>query len=310
MRQEIRGPVLPPAPPIWGGTPGEGRVWKEAMDAYYWDALAASYALVQSLGVGFQGRTLATYRLIEGEAITRAEGRFEKIDDHHTLELTAEVEAAREALVPFCRESIEIVSSRLGWDHAKDGWITVLSPEADVPWNGARAGYMMNKYPYDKICLPTTAIHAPERFSCVLRHEYAHIVILNRTLNRAPNWLQEGIAITMQGLEPRASMEPFRNGARWLDPIALNAAFELDRREESHHGQVSAAYDQAHLLVTHLGKLMGDVGFRALLGAFTNNSIWTEVKIALGEPSAEEALHEVYGFGQKELFQQAQSDLR
>ena len=227
------------------------------------------------------------------------------MDDQHTLELTPEVEGERTWLTDISKRAVEEVSGRLGWDHRKPVWITVLTPEADVPWNGARAGYMMNKYPYDKICLPTTSVHSPERFAAVLRHEYAHVVILNRTLNRAPNWLQEGIAITMQGLEPRASLQAFRDGATWLDPVALNAAFELDRREPSHHGAVSAAYDQAHLLVTHLGTLRGDVGYRSLLGAFTNNGVWTEIKIALGEPSAEEALHEAYGFGQAELFAKA-----
>ena len=83
----------------------------------------------------------------------------------------------------------------------------------------------------------------------------------------------------------------------------MNAAFEIDRRDDAGLARSGEAYAQAAALVRHLHAQKGDEGLKSLLQAFTNNSLWTEIRInLLGEPSVEEALHEVYGFGRDDLF--------
>ena len=120
---------------------------------------------------------------------------------------------------------------------------------------------------------------------------------MNLTQNRIPHWLDEGLAQLMEGSNPKPTT--------WLDPNELNAAFETDRREDAGLAHAGRAYAQAATLVRHLHSIGGDAEFARLLRAFTNNNLWDEIKInLLGEPSVEEALHEVYGFGQGELFQQ------
>ena len=66
------------------------------------------------------------------------------------------------------------------------------------------------------------------------------------------------------------------------------------------------AYAQGALIVRYLHSLGGEVKLAKLLRAFVDHGLWAEVKInLLGEPSVDEALHDVYGFHQKELFERA-----
>jgi hypothetical protein len=119
------------------------------------------------------------------------------------------------------------------------------------------------------------------------------------TQGRVPHWLDEGLAMLMENA-------PFHRSADWLDPAALNAAFEADRRDEEGLSRSGAAYVQSAQIVRHLHAIGGDEKLARLLRAFTNNNLWDEIKInLLGEPSAEEALHEVYGLGQAALFEAA-----
>lgn len=70
--------------------------------------------------------------------------------------------------------------------------------------------------------------------------------------------------------------------------------------------RVVDAYRQSHLLLQYLLEQKGEDGLRAFLHAFTNNGLWTEIKInVFGEPSVAEAVPEVYGITVAELFERA-----
>src|SRR4051794_30841818 len=85
------------------GSIGEGGEWKEAIDAYYWDQMAESYGIAQALGAGFGGATLAWYRMIEGEALTRERAEIQQINEWLSIEFTGELsDEHRKAIQESC----------------------------------------------------------------------------------------------------------------------------------------------------------------------------------------------------------------
>ncbi len=289
-----------PNPPFTAryGTVGQSGEWHEAIEAYYRDAMPQAYAMASALGAGYGGSALRWYRMIEAEARVREIAQITAIAPWLSFEAAEELDDERRELM---REACERVAGTLGWNFEMPARIAVLLPESDAPWHEARYGYCVDKYPYDKICVPHAAYADPATLARVVAHEYTHVITLNLTQARIPHWLDEGLAMTMEGAPPR----PVET---WLEPTALNAAFEADRREATGLARSGHAYSQAAQLVRHLRRLKGDAGLAKLVRAFTNNSVWDEIKInLLGEPSVEEALHEVYGLGQRELFAAAQA---
>ena len=282
------------------GSIGETGEWREAIEAYYRDEMPQAYGMAQRLGAGYGGAALRWYRMIEGEALTRERAAVESLEPWLSVEWDVSEmdlgEEHREAL----RDAARTVAGRLGWNFEMAVRVAVLLGEVDAPWHGARYGYCVDKHPYDKVCVPLRAAVDPRRLRAVMAHEYTHVVTLNLTANRIPHWLDEGLAMLMEGDAPR--------GDRWLDPDALNAAFETDRRVDEGLQNSRQAYAQAAMLVRHLHRQGGDPKLAQLLRAFTNNSAWTEIRInLLGLAGADEALQEVYGFDQQWLFQAARA---
>lgn len=280
------------------GSIGQNGEWKEAIEAYYWDRMPEAFAVAQALGAGYGGAALRWYRMIEGEALTREQAEVREQTPWLTIEAVP-IDESDDARYLTIQEACEGVARLLEWDFSMGVRATILLPEVDAPWHEARFGYCVDKYPYDKICLPQAAAMDPHSLARVAAHEFTHVVTLNLTGGRIPHWLDEGLAMLMESAGPR----PIRH---WLEPNALNAAFEADRREAVGLSRSGDAYSQAAVLVRHLLHVGGREKIAQLLRAFTNNGLWDEIKInLLGEPSVEEALHEVYGLGQRELFEAA-----
>ena len=281
------------------GSIGENGEWREAIDAYYHDRLEESFALAQALGAGFGGGALRWYRMIEGEALTRRTATIETLLPWLSLEFDAETTPIEDGGHAVIREACERVAARLGWRFEAPVRVTVLLPEVDAPWHGARFGYCVDKAPYSKICVPARAAADLRELRNVIAHEFTHAITLNLTQVRIPHWLDEGLAMLMEG----AAAEPSK---AWQDPEALNAAFEADRRDDAGLARSRDAYLQSFTIVRRLRMIGGDAKLAELLRAFTNNGLWDEIKInLLGQPSADEALQEVYGMGQRELFDTA-----
>lgn len=286
-----------PSPGAYYGSLSDAGPWKEAIDAYYRDEMPQAYGMAQALGASFGGAMLRWYRMIEGEALTRERATIEEIAPWLSVEWDASELHLHAEHRDAIREACEGVGRRLGWDFSAPVRVTVMLAEVDAPWHGARFGYCIDKQPFDKICLPLRAASDPSALRRVVSHEFTHVVTLNLTGSRMPHWLDEGLALLMEGSAPGFD--------GWMEPGELNGAFETDRwtDEGLHHSQ--DAYGQAAVLVQALAQRGGDEKLAQLLRAFTDNSFWTEIKInVLGESSADEALREVYGIGENELFEE------
>jgi len=286
------------------GYVGDGADWKFITDLYYWDKVVEAYERSLEVGALGGGSTLGFFRLIEGEALTRQVSQTVTVTPWLQLETPhGPVPGLAELTQEVCFE----VAGRLGWKFEAQAMVSVLVPEADVPWHSARYGYMMDKYPYDKVCLPAAALMDEFHLRRVIAHEYAHVVTLNLTGNRAPHWVEEGVSTWIEGPLPPDTVKRFRAGqSTWRKPIELETAFGAERRNGENRERIRDAYDQAHLLVDFLVKQKGEAGLRQFLRAFTDNSIWEELKIKFGEDPVEEALKHVYGMGTRELFEAAE----
>lgn len=287
---------------------GDSADWKLITDLYYWDKVVEAYERSLEAGTIGGGSTLGFYRLVEGEALTRQVSKISDLTPWLKLE---EIEGSPDGLAQVTVEVCREVAGRLAWNYDSAAMVSILVPEADVPWHSARYGYMMDKYPYDKVCLPAAALADQRHFRRVLAHEYAHVVTLNRTSNRAPHWLEEGISTWIEGPGRPDAIARFKTGeSTWRTPQDLENAFGAERRNGENRDRIRDAYDQARILTDYLARQSGEAGIQRFLGAFSDNSLWDEFKIRLGEPPVEEALKQVYGIGQKELFEAAGSEVR
>lgn len=277
--------------------------WQDVLKAYYWDNLKVAMSLAEDAGVGAGAGYLTLYRMIEAEHVTREVSEFSDRGDWLLLEHVPEHSGlALEQVESVVRHACDQVAEAFAWQHGPATLVTFLHPVVDAPYTPGRDGFFIDKFPFDKICLPSHLFGDEARLVSALRHEYAHAMSLNRTEGRCPLWLHEAIAMSAQYLRPVT----FRKPQQWKDPVMLERAFRHER--ETHEGAslVGDAYAQAGILGSHLVSLKGTAGLGELLDAFVDNSfVKNLVMEATGQPPEDEALKQVYGFGLKDLFARA-----
>jgi hypothetical protein len=285
------------------GVPKTQLAWKEVYDAYFWDRLEAAYEGATSLGTGAGAGGARFYRQIEGEYLTRKQSAQIDVNAWLSFEFVeAEVAHATELPGPIL-QACDNIAHRLSWDHTAKILISVLTEEANAPWAVGRYGYFVDKHPYDKICIPLNATLDPARLYEVIVHEYAHAIVLNLASGHAPRWLDEMIAMIAQGGPERGIGAKFASGeVKWLKPAALNVQYVAEREGQSGIG-VFHAYQQSACIGAYLVDLKGEAALGDLLRAFSDNSVVKELAmLAINLAPADEALKQVYGFGEKELF--------
>lgn len=282
-------------------------VWKVAIDAYYWDRLEQAHDLALELGVAYPWQEWF-YRLIEAEAVTRETSVIHRLDPQLTLELIpAEIphsDAVGQCVLYACND----IKQRFAWPEGADTMVSILAEESNAPWTVGRAGYMMDKYPFDKICIPRSATASPNGLASVILHEFAHVMVLNLSEGLASTWLHEAVTMVAQHWRREADWSAFVKGSEpWLPPAALNAAFNDQHDPRLAHAR-SLAYSQSAALGFFLQSIGGEPKMGQLLRAFADNSNWTELRMTLtGQSPADEALRQVYGFGEKDLFARAKA---
>jgi len=293
------------------GSVGDNGEWKAAVEEYHWDRLDSALKLAIALGVGVNGAYEGWYRTIEAEALTRQKSHQEALTDWLTLELIPHEIGhgglGHQEISHLALEACADVSRRFGFGGTPKTLITILAAETDAPWAVGRYGYMMDKYPYDKICIPLVSTHSAHGFSEVVSHEFAHVLVLTATDGKAPKWLHEGVAMLAErSSDLRLRWAFAREEAPWLSPHELEITHSRNRQGEPDRERTWRAYQQSAWLTRYLVSLKGEEGVGRLLTEFANSSIWSEIKMRLTSQSpADEALREIYGFGESELFAKA-----
>lgn len=288
------------------GPASEGAQWKAALDLYYADNVEGAFELIETNAAAFGGSGLRMYRMIEGEARTRATGEVVPLTGKLDFEFVADEVPHHEQAAHVVRDAVTRVSHVLQWDQREKVLATILVAEADADWHEARYGYCVDKVPYDKICLPQASTISPEELWRVVAHEYAHVVVLNTTQANAPHWLDEGVACIVEGRDPRLAAQRLTQAGVWRTPAAMKVAFGVDRRDSTKMGGVRAAYDQATVLVGYLLASNGMEGLSKLLRSFTGHPIWQDLVslVAQREP-IDHALQIALSLNESQLFKRA-----
>lgn len=283
--------------------------WKVPIEHFLWDRLAEAHAEASAIAVGARGEYLAWFRMIEAEWLTRQTATIRSVTPWLRFESLEEIPLeVGSAIAEICDRT----ASSFGIAERPEVLVSVLSEESDAPWVDGRAGYFIDKYPYDKICIPFRSLFDRSDLEEVVAHEYTHALNLQLSQAKCPLWLNEGMAMLSQRqLDPRLKIAFASGQAPWRDPHPLDAAFHAEVRGDRDYGGIHRAYEQAAWIVRYLVKLGGKEKLSQLMRAFNDNSFLTELKMRLvNEDPAEEALTQVYGLHQDQIFEQSLEWLR
>ncbi len=288
------------------GVINSGLATKEVLEAYYWDKMEAAYEGALAMGTGSTGEGARLFRQIEGEWLTRKVATNVQLEDWLNIEFSEAEVAYTDDLGTIASNSCKEAGQRLGYKNASGILITVLTEEADAPWSPGRSGYFVDKYPYDKICVPRWTTTSSENLHAVVMHEYAHAAVLNLADGHAPRWLNEMIAVTLEGGPDKQVMKGFATGEHpWLKPVDLGVNYLAERNGPTRE-LVHLAYQQSACIGAYLVDKFGEASFNKLLTSFADNSFIKELAMrATNVNPADEAIKETYGINERQLFDAA-----
>jgi tetratricopeptide (TPR) repeat protein len=129
---------------------------------------------------------------------------------------------------------------------------------------------------------PASQGNTPSNWKSVLWHEYCHVVTLEKTRNRMPRWLSEGISVyeerqrdTSWGEQLTPAYRKMILGGEWVPVAQLSSAF-LDPKSPLH---LQFAYYESSLVVECI---VEQFGFDTLLRVLNDLSIGMPINETLG----------------------------
>lgn len=281
--------------------------WQIPIEHFLWDRVIEAHEYAASLGVGTWGEYLPWYRMIEAEWLVRSRGEIRTVNDWLKVETLLEETGNTDTLGSEIESICEQTAQAFHVDERPEVLVSVLSMESDAPWVSARAGYFIDKFPYDKICIPHNALGNANHLREVVAHEYTHALNLTLAQAKCPLWLNEGMAMIAQAnLNPEVKRAFVSGAAEWKTARDLDAAFHAEVHGGRDETTVLRAYEQAAWVVRFLLTLGDQAKLGELMHAFNDNSLLEELKIKLtSETPADEALYQTYGIREDEAITQA-----
>jgi hypothetical protein len=277
------------------------------VEHYLWDRLEEAHNLATHIGVGLRASYVRMYRTVEAEYRTRERGVIENVNEWLSVERIRDETDGATHLVDGLLRGITDVSGRLGCDERFPTRVAVMAIESDAPWTDGRAGYAIGKHPFDKICVPNQVVFDAHQLARLMVHEYSHVISRNLSEGRVPRWLNEAVAVAMEGRHDQEMRSQFARGEiPWLDEHELQLAFHAEDEGATDYEAVHRAYAQAGWIGAYLTSLGGEHGLGDLLRGFANNTELQELWMLLrSQEHVEEAVREVFHVSVKELFSQA-----
>lgn len=174
---------------------------------------------------------------------------------HRAVDITGSVVSARPGLF------IEVVLIERS---------TFTKTITEAPWVTAA-------YHKGRIFIPVDRANPPHprRLTHTVTHEYAHAVIDDLTGSNAPAWLDEGLALYLEGSEQLSATALFFDWLRYKPTIPLHKlekGFTTLDKESARH-----AYIQSRETVIYLLRNFGTEKLNSLLKALGTNSNFDEV---------------------------------
>lgn len=286
------------------GSVGESAEWQVVYKAYMADQVEAAYQAILDLGLGATGNHASWFGRVEAEALSRKHSEIRTINNWLQVET---IPNAPEGLDQFLLQRCEKTARRLGFTEHSDLLITIFAPNANTPWTEGRYGYFVPKTPRAKICLPIEIVGSPTALAQTLDHEYSHLITETLASGRAPRWVNEGVAVLMEGGPDLRFINAFAGSqVPWQTPVTLELAFSNSQNLAHEASRLSLAYQQSGIIVAHLAKIKGERSIGDLLRAYSDNSVWQDLKLKFtGQTPTDEAIRQVFGISTEELFSAA-----
>ena len=275
-------------------------------ELYFDDNIEAAWE--HGLERGLSREDVRFYRLLEAEHLTRQRAVILSIEPQLSLEYDPNEKGFDPEVTPYVvRDECNALARRFQWKYDEAIRVTILTTEVDTPWSYYRAGYCVDKYPYEKVCIPAYSLHAPNEFGRILRHEFMHAVTLNVCNGHEPVWLTEGLSVLVENQIRSRYWMKFKMGLlEWRTAMFLNGGIDGNRWDQSEVDRIRQGYEQAYIVVSYLHKLEGDKGLIALMKAIGDESVARNVKrTILGQSNTDSALRSVFDLSEEAVFQEA-----
>ena len=160
----------------------------------------------------------------------RVEERYEARDSHH-FRLRAQGAIPREVqeeVLALLERAYQDIGSALGYS-PPDPVGVMLHSDGDFATVAGLPHWVAGTYDAadGRIRIPARGLaQGAAGLRGVLAHEYTHVVVVHLSRDRAPRWLNEGLALHVQGAGPAAAAAARRLAAgRLLPLVALEGAF-------------------------------------------------------------------------------------
>lgn len=226
----------------------------------------ACAAMQEALKVGIPPGDLYDFqRTVEAEWAARRASIREQLSDHLILE--ADPEAWVEMLPDIrriAREALEDIEAALGVEWSKPVLLALFTSDEWLQFMHARYGYYAERTECHKICLPPAAIRSLHIFARATRHEMGHAAAHELAGESIPRWLDEGIAVHLEGGAGSEESRLLRSLERKPRLDSISAAFE-SYRVDLGTGESRAAYAAAGDFISALDARAGMAGIRRLL---------------------------------------------
>ncbi len=293
---------------FWGMV-DDAPYWNGAVKLYHEDKLPEAYELASAVGMGSAGRHLSFYRLIESEWITRSNSQVVEVNEWFSFEfMSAEVDTTLAGdLIGLAVEACNQAASRIGFRHGPKTLLTVLSGDSTIQWTSSPYGYCVDKYPYEKICLPSRLRKDPALFFMAVVHEYAHVATINMGQGHCPRWLSEAISVHLAGQIDEAIRRRFQTGEEtWLKPMELEVALGHLPNNQAEAEAQDVAYQEAGMIGNYLASVKPEKALGDMLIAIGDESLKSNLSsMLLARGRADAALRKVYDISETKLFQRA-----
>jgi hypothetical protein len=172
----------------------------------YWrmDRLDLAHAAMElALQSGFPPGDLHDFqRVIEAELGARQAGEQRRVAENLVLEASTERWGEHwKTIRDLSITALTEVESAFDARWSKPVLLTVIPDGEWVSFMRARYGYYAARTDNHKICLPPSAVSSRSQILRAMLHETSHAAVQEIGGDNVPIWLNEGLAVTMEGRE-------------------------------------------------------------------------------------------------------------
>ena len=171
------------------------RYWRE-------DRLELAAAAMQNaLALGIPAGDLYDLQhTIEAERYTRQVSRLHRVEENLWIEADPGLwQSYYPRLTEATLRALQIVTDTLQVRWGKPVLVTFFGQEELIAFMHARYGYYAARLPWHKVCLPPSAAYPVSNLQRAARHEIAHAGVHQVGGEEVPRWLDEGLAVVLEG---------------------------------------------------------------------------------------------------------------